>query len=94
MPDIIVIGDSTLDTFIEIDTATLLYDKKSHRPTKLCLDYAQKTAILHSTQSVGGNAANVSVALSTLGFDVELISELGDDFNGHDWVSLQHGFCK
>lgn len=82
MLDIITIGDATLDTFLVLDesssSCTISKDK-----SLLCLNYAEKTPIEHSVQSVGGNAANVAVGLKRLGFKSAIITELGEDFAGH-----------
>ena len=83
MFDVITIGDTTFDTFVQIDSATIHYKKNSHRPEWLSLNYADKICIDDSTQSVGGNAGNVSVGLTRLGLDVAIVTEVGDDFYGH-----------
>lgn len=82
MFDIITIGDSTFDTFIVLDekesSCELRKDKKL-----LCLNYADKTPIIHSAQSAGGNAANVAVGAKKLGLSTSILTELGDDITGH-----------
>lgn len=80
--DILTIGDSVLDTYVMIDDATVHCDiNKEH--CKLCLNYAEKIPITGSAQSVGGNAANVAVGTHLLGFNSAIITEVGDDLNGH-----------
>lgn len=83
MFQVITIGDTTFDTFVQIDSATIHYKKNSHRPEWLSLNYADKICIDDITQSVGGNAGNVSVGLKRLGLDVAIVTEVGDDFYGH-----------
>ena len=81
MFNIITIGDSTLDTFLIIDDATVQCDlSKEH--CRLCLNYADKVPITHATQSIGGDAANVAVGCKKLGLKTAVVSELGDDVNG------------
>ncbi|OGH74052.1 MAG: hypothetical protein A3C90_03050 [Candidatus Magasanikbacteria bacterium RIFCSPHIGHO2_02_FULL_51_14] len=82
MYDLITIGDSTIDTILAIDEATLHCDVNRDN-CLLCLHYAEKIPIKTSFQSVGGNAANVSVGAQTLGFATAIVSEVGDDINGH-----------
>lgn len=82
MLDIITIGDSTIDTILAIDEATLHCDVNRDN-CLLCLHYAEKIPIKTSFQSVGGNAANVSVGAQTLGFETAIVSDVGDDINGH-----------
>lgn len=78
---VITIGDSTLDTFLVIDDATLQCDL-SREHCRLCLNYADKVPITHATQSIGGDAANVAVGCKKLGLKTAVVSELGDDVNG------------
>lgn len=80
--DCITIGDSTLDTFLILDeTETRSHVRKKQR--MLCLNYADKIYIKHTVQSVGGNAANVAAGLAKLGRKTAIVTELGDDINGH-----------
>lgn len=81
MFDLISIGDATFDTFLIIDEATLNCDLKAHK-CQLCFNYADKIPIKDTTQSVGGNAANVVVGARRLGLKTALVSDLGDDLNG------------
>ena len=82
MLDLITIGDSTLDTFLILDeksdASKLTKDKKL-----VCFNYAQKIPITNTAQSVGGNAANVAVGTKKLGHTSAIVTELGDDINGH-----------
>jgi len=82
MFDIITIGDSTLDTFLVIDEATLNCDLKKDS-CFLCLNFADKIPIKNTAQSVGGNAANIAVGAKKLGLQTAIFTELGDDINGH-----------
>lgn len=81
MFDIITIGDSTLDTFLVIDDATIQCDLQKEN-CRLCLNYADKIPINNTNQSVGGNAANVAVGCKKLGLKSAIVTELGDDING------------
>ena len=82
MLDLITIGDSTFDTFLILEqhkkTCELSTNKK-----KICFNYAEKTPIENTAQSVGGNAANVAVGVRKFGAQTAIVTELGDDINGH-----------
>lgn len=82
MFDLITIGDSTFDTFLILEegqnTCSLTKDKKL-----LCFNYAEKTPITNTAQSVGGNAANVAVGVRKFGQKTTIVTELGDDINAH-----------
>lgn len=82
MFDVITIGDATFDTFLVLDddAASVQIDTQAKL---LCLHYAEKTCIQESAQSVGGNAANVAAGLTKLGRKTAIVTELGDDINGH-----------
>lgn len=81
MYDLITIGDSTIDTTLVIDDATVSCDlKKEHY--KLCFNYADKIPITYTMQSIGGNAANVAAGTKKLGLKTAIVTELGDDING------------
>lgn len=81
MFDIIIIGDTALDTFLTIEDATLFKNVKTGN-SKLCFSYADKIPITHTTQSIGGNAANVAMGAKKLGLKTALVTELGDDMTG------------
>jgi len=82
MLDLITIGDSTLDTFIVLDESSSACEIFKNKKM-LCLNYADKTPIECSVQSVGGNAANVAVGTSKLGLHTAIVTEIGNDFTGH-----------
>ena len=81
MFDAITIGDSTWDTFLILDDATINCDLKTHE-CQLCLNYADKIPIRDTAQSVGGDAANVAAGLAQLKLKTAIVTELGDDMNG------------
>jgi len=76
--DVISIGDATLDTFIELEEATLTCSLHKDK-CQLCLNYADKIPISSSIRKVAGNAANVAVGTSRLGLKSSFWSVLGDD---------------
>ena len=79
--DIIVIGDSIMDTILMIDDAQVQCDlKKEH--CQICLNYADKIPISQTVQSLGGNAANIAAGCRALGLKTAIVTELGDDING------------
>lgn len=90
MFDIITIGDATVDTFIIIDDKS----KQTQVDLKkklLSFNYADKICINNIDQSLGGNAANISVAMKRLGYKSAIITELGDDING---ITVHHELEK
>ena len=47
---------------------------------EICFRYGEKITVESSEVHMGGNAQNVSVGISRLGYSVALMAELGDDF--------------
>jgi ribokinase len=87
MFDCIVIGDITIDTFLVINQAHVQCDVRG-KDCEICFSFGAKIPIEESYQAVGGNAANVASALTQLGNEVLLVSELGDDLNGQSAYAL------
>lgn len=79
--DIISIGDTSLDSFLLIDRASLLcsLDKST---CWFCLNYAEKVPVQELHFSPGGNACNNAVGSSRLGLKAALYTVLGDDDSG------------
>lgn len=79
--DIIVIGDSTIDTFIKIHDASVACDLNT-KECKICIKYGSKIPVESIAHGVAGNAANVAVACSTLGLKSGIYTNLGSDKQG------------
>lgn len=82
--DIISIGDTTLDMFLEIDEATAVcnIDKED---CVLCINYADKVPVTKVTKVPAvGNAANNAVGSTRLGLKTALYTILGDDSTGKE----------
>ena len=78
MFDLISIGDTTLDTFLELEDANVFCDLDKNN-CQLCINYADKIPVKSVAQAIGGNAANVAVGTSRLGLKTALVSIVGDD---------------
>ncbi|HXS14535.1 MAG TPA: carbohydrate kinase family protein [Candidatus Saccharimonadales bacterium] len=75
--DVVCVGDSVLDVFMTAGQSDYVkYDKESD---KLILHAGSKVLIDTAGFTLGGNASNVAVGLSRLGFHVSLVAEHGDD---------------
>ena len=82
--DFLGIGDITIDAFIKIKEARVLRDHNGEKP-QLCLNFADKVPYedVHVVPAVG-NSPNAAVAASRLGLKSALLTNIGDDLNGHD----------
>ena len=76
--DAITVGDSIMDMYISIhDTAR--YCRIDHGHSEICFEAGQKIIIDNAEFHLGGNASNVAVGLTRLGFKTALVAEHGDD---------------
>ena len=80
--DLLVIGDSVIDEFMEIDDATVNCEIDSEK-CKICFNYADKVPVKNFRKEVGGNAANISVNCATLGLKTAVYTEVGNDSGGN-----------
>ncbi len=81
MFDFVCVGDATIDNFYFIDEASVRCDRNERNCT-LDLKYGQKIPVKNFAQSLGGNAANVSVGLARLGVKTALVTTFGNDDRG------------
>ncbi len=79
--DLISIGDSTIDTFLKIEDASLECDV-SQKNCKICVPYGTKVPVAAIDYGVAGNAANVVTACQKLGLKSAIYTNLGDDEQG------------
>lgn len=81
MLDIISIGDATLDTFLELDDASVLCNMDTNA-CQLCLNYADKIPVKRLEQQIAGNACNVAAGFARLGLKTAFYSIVGNDETG------------
>ena len=82
--DLISIGDTTLDVFLEIDEANVQCDVNKEN-CKLCISYADKVPVKKVTKILGvGNSANLAVGASRLGLKTAVYTILGNDNTGKE----------
>ncbi len=81
--DVIAIGDTTQDVFLQVSSASVQCAKDDTN-CLLCFDYADKIAVDAKTDiSAVGNAANHAIGISRLGFRSSIYTIVGDDIQGH-----------
>lgn len=81
--DMIAIGDTTQDVFLEMDDATVRCDLDQEN-CRISFDYADKIAVNKKTDVPAvGNAANHAIGLARLGLSTALYTVVGDDVQGH-----------
>ncbi len=76
--DIISIGDATLDTFIEVESATVTCSLHKEN-CQLCFNYAEKIPIKSLVRKAAGNAENNAVGSERLGMKAAFWTILGAD---------------
>ncbi len=84
----LAIGDITTDAFIRLKEANV-HCKVDTENCELCMKFGDKVPFEYvKVIKAVGNSANAAVAISRLGISSGLISQLGDDINGKDCLSL------
>lgn len=82
MFDVIAIGDTTEDVFLEMEDASLQCGV-DHKNCKICFDYAEKIGVKKKTDVPAvGNAANHAIGVSRLGLKTAIYTVVGDDMQG------------
>lgn len=82
MYHLVAIGDPIIDTQVRLDHSSSQCQVIPLKDLKLCFDYGSKVPIIDSFQSLGGNAANVSIGATRLGLRSAVLSTIGNDVNG------------
>jgi sugar/nucleoside kinase (ribokinase family) len=86
MFDLISIGDTTLDVFMQIKDATVTCDI-NHDACQVCVGFGEKIPVeeIHTVYAVG-NAPNVAVGNSRLGLRTALYTIFGNDDAGQQMI--------
>lgn len=81
--DIVAIGDTTEDVFLQMSDAEVHCDNQGGN-CKFCLRFADKIAVEKKTDVPAvGNAANHAIGVARLGLRAAIYTVLGDDVQGH-----------
>ncbi len=88
--DFVAIGDITTDAFIRLRDAKTVCDA-SGKKCELSLRFGDKVPyeFVEEVRAVG-NAANAAVCAKRLGLNSALVTNVGDDHNGHECVATLH----
>ena len=78
MLDILCIGDSKIDIYLQIPDNNSHFGLNETRD-KLFLSYGEKIVVDRYVLDVGGNATNAAIGLSRLGITSGLCAEIGKD---------------
>jgi ribokinase len=81
MFDLVSIGDSTIDTLLQVHNAEVNCTLHSDRCV-ICFNFADKIPVDKIHRKVAGNAANNAVGVSRLGLKTAVYTILGDDGTG------------
>lgn len=81
--DVVAIGDTTQDIFLEMSDASVQCDLDGEN-CKILFDYADKIAVDKKTDIPAvGNAANHAIGVARLGLRASIYTIVGDDVQGH-----------
>lgn len=82
--DVVTIGDSVLDTFLRLQDASTSCTLKKDE-CLLCMKFGEKLPLKSITRiPAAGNASNVAIGASRLGWKAGIVSVLGQDAVGHE----------
>lgn len=80
--DVIAIGDTTQDIFLEMDDLSVMCDLDGDN-CRICFDYADKIPVNKKTDVAAvGNAANHAIGAARLGLKAGIYTVVGDDDQG------------
>lgn len=79
--DLIAIGDTTVDAFIELHEASV-HCSVDHTSCQLCMNFADKIPYDRLTMLPAGNSTNNAVGSARLGLKVAFLSAVADDEHG------------
>jgi sugar/nucleoside kinase (ribokinase family) len=82
MFEMISIGDTMQDVFLEMDPKNAHLHEFNHEATQICFTYADKIPVKKKTDLIGGNSANAAVAFARLGFGTAIYTHVGGDAQG------------
>ena len=81
-PDLLAIGDATIDTFMTpVETETMC--KVDSKECLICFSYGDKIPVRNLEFSIGGNAGNNAIGTKRLGIASSIVLTLGDDNVGN-----------
>ncbi|MEK7573784.1 MAG: carbohydrate kinase family protein [Patescibacteria group bacterium] len=76
--DVIAVGNAKVDIFLQIHD-TNKHFRLNPQTKELCIKSGDKAAVDSASILIGGNAANVSIGISRLGFKTAILAEIGSD---------------
>jgi ribokinase len=89
MYDVVTFGNAVIDVFLAIHDAAH-HCRINEQEQELCIRYGEKIPLDRCAFLLGGNACNVAVGMSRLGFQTAIIAELGgDEFAKKIYTGLQ-----
>jgi len=83
MFDIITLGSSTMDVFVESESNLIKVKKNNSENLFLSYPFGSKVLIKDLEHHTGGGGTNVATTLSNLGLNVGFLGSIGDDHNGY-----------
>ncbi len=89
MFELITIGDTTTDVFLDITEEGHTMCKKNNTDCQICFPYGAKIPVKHiATVHGAGNAANVAIGAARLGLRTAIYTVLGGDDRGREVRSV------
>ncbi|MCA9301867.1 carbohydrate kinase family protein [Candidatus Nomurabacteria bacterium] len=83
--DVLVIGDSSIDQYLELESVEIHEDLKMKQP-EICFVHGSKVPVKTFASTLAGNACHVAVGLQRLNINTAIYTELGEDQNGSRFI--------
>ena len=85
--DFLAVGDIVTDCFIKL-TDESIAERFSREHKKLCFNFGDKVPYKNAEElRAVGNSPNAAVSATRLGLDAGLVTNVGDDTNGHECIA-------
>ncbi|MEX1027139.1 MAG: carbohydrate kinase family protein [Candidatus Paceibacterota bacterium] len=85
--DFLALGDIVTDNFIKLTNESIA-ERFSAEYKKLCFNFGDKVPYESATElRAVGNSPNAAVSATRLGLNAGLVTDVGDDTNGHECVA-------
>ena len=82
MLDIITIGSSTMDVFVQTNTKTLKIRTKKDSQEYIAFPFGSKILINDLEHHTGGGGTNTAITFANAGLKTGFLGNIGEDHNG------------
>lgn len=99
MPDLLVIGDCSVDLYMLIDSPNTITDPETGK-ANMCFIHGSKIPVKSFRETLAGNSCHVGIGTQLLGLQTSIYTELGDDEQAQKFIDkfasegINTEFCR